>query len=133
MSSNSIENRQIRQFGFIAFVLFGCLCALGIWMGKSFPIYLFGFFSILGLSFIIIPDFMRPVYSAWLKITGILSWIITTLTLTLAYYFVITPSGIIYRLVNGSPLPLKPDRKTSSYWVKRSEPSQAKKRFLKRY
>jgi hypothetical protein len=53
--------------------------------------------------------------------------------LTLAYYLVITPSGMIKALIGGRPISLKFDRKTPSYWVDRTEPAQSKARFLKRY
>jgi len=75
----------------------------------------------------------RLAYVAWLKIAHLLSRIITTLILTLAYYLVITPSALIKRVFGGLPLPLKPDKDASSYWVNRTEGAQPKERFIKRY
>ena len=34
VSLNSTDIKNIRQFGTVAFVFFGCLCALGIWSKK---------------------------------------------------------------------------------------------------
>ena len=133
MSLNLTETKQIRRFGLIALLFFGCLCALGVWREKLLPTYLFGFLSILGLGFILAPTTLRPVYTAWLKIAHFLGKVITTLIMTLAYYLVITPASFIKRLFGGPPLPLKPDKAALSYWVTRSEPSQPKERFLKRY
>jgi hypothetical protein len=48
------------------------------------------------------------------------------------FYFGIMPSAIIKRLFGGAPMPVKPDRDASSYWVNRTEPVQTKERFLKR-
>lgn len=133
MSLNSTDTKQIRKFGLIALIFFGCLCALGIWSDKPLPTYLFGTLAALGLGFILFPYQLRPVYDAWLKIAHFLGRIFTTLILALAYYLVITPSAIIKRLFGGNPIPVKPDRKASSYWVNRTEPIQPKERFLKRY
>ncbi len=130
---NSTETREIRKFGLIALVFFGCLCILGILLKRALPIYLFGFLSAVGLGFIVIPSTLRPFYSLWLKIGHTLGRIMTTLMLTLAYYLVITPSGLVKRLFGGTPLPIKPDKQVSSYWVARTEPAQPKERFLKRY
>jgi len=130
---NSTDTKQIRKFGLIALIFFGCLCALGIWSDKPLPTYLFGTLAALGLGFILFPYQLRPVYDAWLKIAHFLGRIFTTLILALAYYLVITPSAIIKRLFGGNPIPVKPDRKASSYWVNRTEPIQPKERFLKRY
>jgi hypothetical protein len=133
MNSNAIDVKQIRKFGLIAFIFFGSLCVLGIWKEKALPTYLFGALSLLGLGFILIPIQLEPVFSAWLKIAHLIGRVVTTMILTLAYYFVITPSAIIKRLFGGAPMPVKPDRDASSYWVSRTEPVQAKERFLKRY
>jgi len=133
MNSNSTENRDIRKFGIIAFVFFGCLCALGLWTGQVLPIYLFGFLSIVGLGFIIIPGPLRPVYEGWLKLAHFIGKVITMAVLTLAYYLVITPSAMLKRIFGGTPLPVKPDRNMDSYWITRDETAQPKERFLKRY
>jgi hypothetical protein len=133
MNSNSTENREVRKFGVIALVFFGCLCALGIWKQKPLPTYFFGILSVLGLGFILLPGPLKPVHSAWLKIAHMVGRIITTLMLALAYYLVITPAALIKRVFGGRPLPLRPDRNVESYWVPRDEPAQPKERFPKRY
>ena len=133
MSLNSIDTGQIRKFGIVALIFFGLLCSLGLWINRPIPVYLFGSLSILGLGFILIPKQLEPVYSAWLKVAHLLGRIITTLILALAYYLVITPSGLIKRLFGGRPIPMKPNKKASSYWVARPEPAQPRERFIKRY
>ena len=133
MSLNSTDIKQIRQFGAVAFVFFGCLSGLGFWLKKPIPFYLFGSLSLLGLGFILVPVIFKPVYDTWLKIAHFLGRVITTLILTLAYYLIITPAALIKRVLGGRPLPLKPDENASSYWVTREEAAQPRERFLKRY
>jgi len=133
MSSNSINTKEIRKFGCIALFFFGALCALGFWLQKPVPTYLFGFLSILGFGFILFPFRLRFVYAGWLKIAHLIGRIITTLILTLAYYTVITISAFIKRLFGGRPLPVRPDKKVSSYWVTREKAVQSKEQFLKRF
>ena len=107
MSLNSTDTKQIRTFGLIALLFFGCLCALGIWFEKPLPTYLFGTLSALGLGFILFPYQLRPVFVAWLKIAHFLGRFVTTLILTLAYYLVITPAALIKRIFGGTPLPME--------------------------
>ena len=128
-----MSEKEIRKFGLIAFIFFGSLCGLGLWADKPVPTYLFGSLSLLGLGFILIPNRLRPVYNAWIKVAHVIGRVITTLVLALAYYLVITPSALIKRIFGGRPLPLKPDKEAKSYWVTRTEPAQPKERFLKRY
>jgi hypothetical protein len=130
---NSTDKKEIRKFGSITLLIFGSLCALGHWKSNFVPIYLFGFLTILGFGFILLPGPMRPIYTAWLSIAHVLGTILTKAILTLAYFLVITPAAVIKRLFGGPPLPLKPDKQVSSYWVTRNEPTQPKERFLKRY
>ena len=133
MNSNSTKDGDVRKFGIIAFLFFGCLCALGIWAGKAIPTYLFGFLSVVGLGFIMIPGRLRPVYAGWLKIAHLIGKAITVVMLTLAYYLVMTPSAMLKRIFGGAPLPVKPDKNANTYWVIRDEKAQPKERFLKRY
>ncbi len=133
MSLNSTNSREIRKFGLIAFVFFGCLSALGAWMKKPFPTYFFGALTSLGFGFVLIPSKLKPVYVAWLKAAHFLNKVVTTLILALAFYFVVTPSAFIKRIFGGRPLPVRPDKKARTYWVTRSETAQPRERFLKRY
>ena len=133
MSLNSTDTKAIRKFGLIALIFFGCLSALGLWREKSLPFYLFGLLSTLGLGFILIPNPLKPVYIGWLKTAQFMGRVVTTMILTLAYYLVITPSALLKRIFGGVPLPVKPDKKSTSYWVTRTEPSQPKEQYIKRY
>lgn len=133
MSLNSIDIKEIRKFGLVALIFFGCLCSFGLLMKKPLPVFIFGFLAVLGISFMLFPSRLRNVHGAWLKIAHFLGRVVTTLILTLAYYLVITPSALIKRLFGGAPLPVKPDKKALSYWVTRLEPVQPKERFIKRY
>ena len=133
MTSFSTEIKDIRKFGIIAVIFFGCLCMLGIWRQKPIPTYFFGALFVLGLGFILIPGHLKPVYKAWLKIAHVIGTVVTTTVLALAYYIVITPMSFIKRLFGGRPLPMAPDRNLSTYWVTREEPAQPKGRFIKRY
>jgi hypothetical protein len=88
---------------------------------------------VLGLGFIVAPIPLKPVFNAWQQFARLISRVITNLILILIYYLVITPSGLIKRFFGGKPLPVKPDKNISSYWVTRPEPAQPSERFLKRY
>jgi hypothetical protein len=133
MNSSSIDKKEMRRFGVIAFLFFGCLFALGLWRQKPAAIYLFGALSLLGMGFILLPGFLKPIYRAWLRLAHLIGRTVTIVILTLAYYLVITPSGLTKRIFGGRPLPTRPDRKLASYWVPRPEPAQPRERFIKRF
>ncbi|MBW1787590.1 MAG: hypothetical protein JRK53_13355 [Deltaproteobacteria bacterium] len=133
MNSSSTEPRQIRRFGLVAFLFFGTLAGLGFWRDKTGLACFFAVLSSAGFGLLLLPGPLRPVYSGWLKVAHLIGKIITGAVLALAYYLVITPSGLLKRVFGGRPLPLKPDRKASTYWVQREESAQPKERFIKRF
>jgi len=134
MKWNQDGPREIRKFGLIGLIFFGFLCAVGIWTKNELPAYLFGFLSIIGLCFIMMPSQMKPVYVLWRKFGDFLARGVTVTILVLSYYLVITPSGLLKRLIGGRPLPVKPDKNIESYWVTHPELTKTKKeRFLKRF
>lgn len=130
---NSIKSKEIRKFGIVAFIFFGCLCALGIYTKKPIPTYFFGSLSVIGIGFILVPSHLRPVYAVWMKIAHFLGKVVTTFILVLTYYTVITPAALIKRMFGGRPIAVTFDKKVSSYWVARTEPAQPKERFIKRF
>ena len=68
-----------------------------------------------------------------MQIAHFIGKLITLIMLTMAYYLVITPFALMKKIFGGSPIPLKPDKTVSSYWVSRSELAQPKERFIKRF
>ena len=133
MGSSSTETRKIRRFGCVVLVLFGSLFALGVWRQRPVAGCLFGILGFLGVCFLLFPYRTRHVYTGWLKASHLVGRIVTALILILAYFLVITPSAWLKRLFGGRPLPVRPDRRASSYWVPRKEAAQPRERFPKRF
>lgn len=133
MNSNSTKPKEIRRFGLIALVFFGVLAGLGIWRQKIAPTVIFGLLSLLGAGFLILPKQLEPVYEAWQKVAHAIGKVLTVLMLTVAYYLVITPFGLVRRLLRRSFIDLKIDKNATTYWVTRPEGAQTSERFFKRY
>jgi len=88
---------------------------------------------ILSISLFLFPNRLRYIYIGWIWLTQKIQFLFTIIMLTLAYYLVITPAGILKRIISGSPIPMRQDRNAKSYWVEREECLQSKERFKKRY
>jgi hypothetical protein len=133
MTSSWTKTSDVRRFGVVAFVFFLSLFSLGIWTQKTIPTFLFAFLSICGFALMLFPSHLRPVYVVWLRLARFLGKVVTIIILSMAYFIVITPLGFIKRLVSGTPIVIKPDKDSSSYWMVRTEPIQPKERYTKRY
>jgi len=133
MNSNLTNPREIKKFGAIGLIFFGALLAVAVWRDKTLLAYFFGFLTALSTGFVLMPVLLKPVYIGWLKIAHFIGSKVTILILTIFFYFVMTPAALLKRIFGGRPLPLKPDRNATSYWVTRDEPSQPIERYVKRY
>jgi hypothetical protein len=133
VDSISTDRKAIRKFGFIALIFFGFLSTLGLWAERPVATCVFGVLAILGLGLAALPERLRPVYGAWMKVAHLVGRVVNTLILAIAYYVVITPSALIKRAMGGAPIRTRPDKKASSYWIARTEPAQPKERFMKRF
>ncbi len=69
------------------------------------------------------PRSLRPILVAINVATWPLVWIINDLVLLLAFYGVIVPLGLVFRLIGRDALQLKIDRNAESYWQPKEPPA----------
>lgn len=133
MNSYSTDPKDIRKFGAVGFLFFGVLAGVALWRQKPLPTYLFGSLALLLTAFCLFPAFLTPAYRAWMRAAHFIGTIFTAVILTLAYYLVVTPFGLVKRLLGDRLLAVKRDGQLPSYWVDREEAAQPRERFNKRY
>ena len=115
------NKEEIRKFGFL---IGGVLIAISIFMlWKTFNQYQLVF--IIGIMFILlgffIPWILKPIYIIWMTFATILGWIMTRVILTILFYLIVTPIGLIARIFGVKFLDLSWNKNVKSYWNKRGE------------
>lgn len=75
-----------------------------------------------------VPPAAKLFHRIWFKIAFALGWVNSRILLTLIYFLVFVPYGIISRLAGRDPLQLR-QSKGDSYWHKREKTRQAKEQF----
>lgn len=65
------------------------------------------------------PILLKPAYLVWMRFAAMLSWINTRLILTVIFYLLFTPIGLIIRLFRMDLLDRKIDKQKVSYWKSR--------------
>ena len=115
------NRRELRSFGLVMACILGTIAAFLWYRGTGSPALgivagLFGFLGLVG------PVLLRSVYTIWMLLARILSFVNTHILLGLVFYTLFTGIGLIKRLVSKDPLErrLEPDR--VSYWSPRTEP-----------
>ena len=110
-------NRDLRKFCITMACALAVFGALFLWREKPVWPWLFGvsgFFLFFGL---LLPQVLKPIEWAWMKMAHFMGQIMTRVILTLSFYLVITPLGLIRRLLGKDQLNLKFDKNASSYWI----------------
>lgn len=63
--------------------------------------------------------FLKSVYAVWMKFAAILGIINVTLILSILFYIIFTPIGLIIRLFGRDLLDRKIEKGKASYWLKK--------------
>jgi hypothetical protein len=113
--------RDLRKFGLAVGVVFVLLAPGLFYLGARKPWA--WYFLVPGLPLILLgmvfPRSLKWVYVGWMTLAMILGAIVSTILLTLLFYFVVTPIGLVSRLAGKDFLSRKLDPKAASYWILR--------------
>jgi hypothetical protein len=118
-----LSRGEARRFGLLVGAAFLALGALLSWRGRPLPALICGSAgAVLILLGAVLPDALRPVHRVWMGLAGAISKVTTPIFMGVVYYGVLTPIGLIRRMVGGNPL--KPRVKNGSLWVGRERKSK---------
>ena len=123
------DNRQVRNFGLASLVALPLATALSIrgsWPAIGYAAAIGGLLAVLGLAW---PQGLRPLLVAINVVTAPLALAIHDLVLSLAFFVVIVPVGLLFRLWGRDPLQLRMDRGASTYWQAKKQPRDIRSYF----
>jgi len=112
-----IDNKLLRKFGLtLAFVFMGVFgSSLPLLFGKTIPTWPWIIGVTLFVLALLMPNLLRLIYNPWMKIGHILGWVNTRMILSLIFFVMITPMGIIMRLFGYNPMERHYDTNKTSY------------------
>jgi hypothetical protein len=112
-------NRQLQQFGAICLValptvawLWGCrLETVGWWLLAGL---------VLAVAGLVRPATLKPLFLALSLVTAPIGMAISELVLIAAYFLVLVPFGLAFRVIRRDALQLKLERHRATYWNSRN-------------
>jgi hypothetical protein len=113
---------SLRKFGLLVGSVF---CAIGLW-----PVLLHGsgprrwalaVGGLLVIAGLVAPRALAPVHRAWMAAAEALGWINTRILLGIVFYGLITPMGLVRRLVGEDPMRRRLEPGAESYRVPKPE------------
>ena len=126
------SNKDIRSFGItIGIIIFIISATLFYYDKSSYQIiaYIGGGFIALGT---IIPILLKPIYILWMTFAVMLGWVMTRLILSIVFYFIMTPIGLLTRLLGEDFLALKKSN-LGSYWNNRDQSVELNQDYEKQF
>ena len=127
------EKSDLRNFGITVGIILLIISGFLFWKEKeSFQILLF-FGVTLFILGIAIPFILKPIYWIWMIFATILGWIMTRVILSLLFYIIFTPIGLIPRFFGKQFLELRWDKSKESYWNFRTNEHLKKENYEKQF
>ena len=118
-----------RSFGIVFFIVFLLIATYPLLKGNDIRIWsllISSGFLILGL---INSKILSPLNKLWFKFGLILGKIISPLIMGVIFFFVVTPIGVVMRILKKDLLNLKYNKK-ETYWIEKTGPkSKMKNQF----
>jgi hypothetical protein len=112
--------RDLRKFGLVVGGAFALLTLWCWFRGKPFYPYLaIPAVPLLALG-LVWPTSLRWVYVAWMSLALVLGLVVSTVLLTVFYYVVVTPIGLLARAVGQDFLNRRFEPEAKTYWLKRT-------------
>lgn len=113
----------LRWFGLSLGGMFGCFAVIAWWRfsapGLAWGLAILG--GLVSAIYYLVPAFRQPIIKTFFLITWPIAATVSTLLLASVYYAVVTPIGLILKLLGRDPLAKTPDRAADSYWTKYPE------------
>jgi Saxitoxin biosynthesis operon protein SxtJ len=118
-------NLDLRKFGLMVGGVFAVLGFLFLWRHKAHYPYFLWPGAVLVVSGAILPRALKWVYIAWMSVAFVLGFVMAHVILTVLFYLVITPIGLLAKLAGKDFLSLKLDRAAKSYWISRESKTKS--------
>ena len=114
---------QGRRFGLTVGGAFAVLSAITWWRGHVWTMYAFGSLGgLLILAGLVVPTYLGPVERAWMGFAHAISRVTTPIVMSVIYFLVLTPVGLIRRMTAGNSLVHQ--EAASGFWRQRAAGSR---------
>ncbi|MFH1539400.1 MAG: SxtJ family membrane protein, partial [bacterium] len=91
--------RDLRNFGILFFVVLGLIGGFRGWRGHADWPYFAALSVLFLLAGLIVPAILKPFYRAWMTLAFALGWVMTRVLLTLTFFLIFTPMGILTKIM----------------------------------
>jgi hypothetical protein len=111
--------RDLRKFGLLVGGVFAALGILFLLKHKAYYPYFLWPGVVLLFFGAVFPRALKYVYITWMSVAFVLGFVMAHVILTLFFFLVLTPIGLVARMFGKDFLRLKLDKQSATYWIRR--------------
>lgn len=111
------SKKECRKFGISVGTVVLLLGFLLMYNGKNSSVYFIlagGCLIILGMA---LPVVLKPLQKVWMSFAVVMGFVMTRVILSILFYIIVTPVGIIARISGKDFLDLRIEKEKKSYWI----------------
>ena len=126
--------RDLRWFGLLLPLFVGVVGAVARWqfVAPDAARVIWSVGAALAALYWVVPPFRRPILVGWMYAALPIGWTVSHVLMALVYFAVVTPIGLLSRLVRGDTLHRTLDREARSYWMERP-PRSGTRRYFRQF
>jgi Saxitoxin biosynthesis operon protein SxtJ len=120
--NETIQGSSNRTLGLTFAAVFTIIALFPLIFGQPMRLWSIAVAAVFAMAGLAFPSVLGPLNKAWTRFGLLLHKITSPIVLGFMFFVVVTPIGLLMRLVGKDPLSLKPNRDAASYWVDRTPP-----------
>jgi Saxitoxin biosynthesis operon protein SxtJ len=117
------SRRELLWFGVALAAFCGVVGALLRWRfgapGAARAVWIAG--AAIAALYYALPPIRRAVYLGWTYASWPIGWVVSHVILGITWYLVITPTGLVMRMLGHDPMRRRFDREAPTYWTPHRE------------
>jgi len=127
----SPPRKTLRQFAGLWIAFFGGF-ALWEWLMRGHPTAA-AIFAVLAVTVgpigLVRPEWLRPIYVSWMVLAFPIGWTVSQVILAVMFYGLLTPIGLVFRLVGRDALHRTRRPGMETYWTSKVAPTSPGRYF----
>ncbi len=128
------SRKDLRWFAVLQLAFFSLIAALAYRKGASATtmVAIIAASALVGVAGLIWTPLLRWIYVGWMIAVYPIGWVVSYVILSVIYFGVFTPLGILVHLVSGDSMHCKFDKAAKTYWIRRA-PDQTVQRYFRQF
>ena len=119
---DQVKGSSNRTFGLVIGTVLLVIAIWPLWGGGGLRWWLAAIAGVVAAVAIVWPRVLTPFNAIWTKFGFLLSRLTNPLVMGAMYYGVLTPAGLLMRLIGKDPMRRKYDHGAATYWIPRDPP-----------